>query len=155
MLSTRSNNNNGNHTNVVPPDEDGELFPITIGSLVKEIGHKSKGRWGLVRDTSNNFAWIEMDDGHMFKKGKMNLVVTTCTELSDDRFAEADIAFGTLIECIGGTNAGLKGRVVAVTACFYRFRDDENKPRMVSKANARDLVEFPPSEKKRKRSRHA
>ena len=108
----------------------------------------------MVRDTSNSFAWVEMDDGHLFKKSKTNLSVTTHSELSDDRFAEVDILFGTLIECVGGTNSGLRGRVFGITRCYYRFKDGNNKPRMVSKLNARALVEFPASStNKRKRVR--
>lgn len=90
------------------------------------------------------FAWVKMEDGTYFRKKKEYLKVTSVVEESEDRFVDgATIGVGTRIECVGGTNIGLKGRVVKVTAFFYRFEvEGLSKLKMVKKNNAKAIVDW-------------
>ena len=132
------------NANLVPSNGADGINVIELGSLAKEIGAASKGRWGAVTDITNDYAWVEMSDGDMFRKMKKNLMLTTEDDIDDGRFVEdAKVTVGTLIECIGGCNSGLKGRVLKITPCYYRFKAESlafrTKPVMVSKIYAKAI----------------
>ena len=116
---------------------------LDIGVFVREIGPRSKGRCGEITEIMKVFAWVKMEDGTFFKKKKDYLMVTSVVEESEDRFVDVEITVGTRIECVKGTNVGLKGKVVKITPFFYRFEvEGQSKLKLVKKNNARAIVDW-------------
>ena len=123
---------------VVPNDNT-----LEEGVFVRETGPRSKGRCGEITQIMKVFAWVKMEDGTFFKKKKDYLMVTSVVEESEDRFVDVEIVVGTRIECVKGSNIGLKGCVVKVTPFFYRFEvEGQSKLKLVRKNNARAIVDW-------------
>ena len=83
-----------------------------------------------------------MEDGTYFRKKKDYLKVTSVVEETEDHFVDTPIVVGTRIECVGGTNIGLKGCVIKVTPFFYRFEVEglKNKLKMVKRVMQKLLL---------------
>lgn len=127
--------------NVVEEDD----VPFCVGVFVKEVGPRSKGRNGVVTQVMKVYAWVKQSDGTFFKKMKKYLEITNDDEVAEDRFVDAPIEVGTLIECVGGTNCGAQGRVCAITRFFYRFEvqvEGQSKLKMVRKHYAKAIVDW-------------
>ena len=73
------------------------------------------------------------------------MVVVSQEDVAEDRFVNTPIELETLIECVKGTNIGLKGRVKSITRCYYRFEtqvEGQIKLKMVKKEFARPIVDW-------------
>ena len=91
------------------------------------------------------YAWVKQSDDTFFRKMKKYLEISSVDEVVEDRFIDAPIEVGTLIECVGGVNFGMKGRVRDITRCYYRFEsqvEGQIKLKLVFKKYAKSIVDW-------------
>ena len=137
------------------------------GMFVKEVGARSKGRYGTVTKVARCYVFVQQPNGVVFHRKGTYFESTTMEQI--DRFAvDQTFRVGLKIECVGGSNPGQVGVVTKVCPKMLFCKVDSGDViRRVTKKYAKVLkvgeeatpttnettTDAPPAKRLRKRAR--